>query len=239
MAQNKASGEKLLARLQARLLGTAGLLPSQRQDRHQEKGPDDRFVDTLERLWASFHLSEAMTPAAWDMFRVRPANFPARRIAAMSHLVLRCREKGILAETVNIIQEAPMSRGHQRLEAGLVVTSNSYWGTHSEPGSGIRADNSPLLGKGRAADIVMNVLLPFTFAWSRLNSHRELEQKSLGLYRSYPRLAVNAVEQHMTRQLGLNSSLVNSARRQQGLIHIYNTRCTQGKCHGCPLGKAA
>ena len=107
MAQNKAPDEKLLARLQARLLGTAGLLPSQRQDRHQEKGPDDRLVDTLERLWASFHLSEAMPPDAWDMFRVRPANFPARRIAAMSHLVLRCREKGILAETVNIIQGAP------------------------------------------------------------------------------------------------------------------------------------
>jgi len=132
-----------------------------------------------------------------------------------------------------------MSRGRHRLEAGLVVTSNSYWGTHFDLGSGIRIDNSPLLGKGRAADIVVNVLLPFIFAWGRLNSHPELEQKSHGLYQSYPRLAVNAVEQHMIRQLGLNGSLVNSARRQQGLIHVYNTLCTQGKCHGCQLGKAA
>ena len=239
VSQNKASDEKLLTRLQALLLGTAGLLPSQRQYRHQENELDDRFVDTLERLWASFHLSEAMSPDAWDMFRVRPANFPVRRIAAMSHLVLRCREKGLLAETVNMIEEAPMSRGRHRLEAGLVVTSNSYWGTHFDLGSGIRIDNSPLLGKGRAADIVVNVLLPFTFAWGRLNSHPELEQKSHGLYQSYPKLAVNAVEQHMIRQLGLNSSLVNSARRQQGLIHIYNTLCTQGKCPGCQLGKAA
>jgi hypothetical protein len=40
----------------------------------------------------------------------------------------------------------------------------------------------------------------------------------------------------MMVQLGVSSSLINSARRQQGLIHIYRTLCTQGKCSSCPLG---
>jgi len=43
----------------------------------------------------------------------------------------------------------------------------------------------------------------------------------------------------MKNQLGLDSRLVNSAQRQQGLIHIYNSLCTQGRCDSCPLGKAA
>ncbi len=92
-----------------------------------------------------------------------------------------------------------------------------------------------LLGGRRAADIVVNVLLPFAFAWGNLNSQPELARRAFGLYRFYPKLAVNALERHMSNQLGLNRSLVNSAQRQQGLIHIYKTLCSQGRCDSCPL----
>ena len=34
-----------------------------------------------------------------------------------------------------------------------------------------------------------------------------------------------------------DSRLVNSARRQQGLIHIYDSLCTQGRCNDCPLSQ--
>ena len=87
----------------------------------------------------------------------------------------------------------------------------------------------------RAADIAVNVLLPFTFAWGKFTSQPELEQKSVDLYRRYPKLMANTVERHMSQQLGLNSSVVNSARKQQGLIHIYRSLCTQGKCNCCQL----
>jgi len=83
---------------------------------------------------------------------------------------------------------------------------------------------------------VVNVLLPFTFAWSRFTSQPELARKAFELYCHYPRLEVNTVERHMSHQLGLNSDLVSSAQRQQGLIHIYNTLCSQGDCHRCPFG---
>ena len=49
------------------------------------------------------------------------------------------------------------------------------------------------------------------------------------------KILTNAIEKHMNNQLGLNSDLVVSARRQQGLIHIYRTLCSQGKCGYCTL----
>ena len=79
------------------------------------------------------------------------------------------------------------------------------------------------------------MLLPFTFAWGYSRSQPELGWKAFDLYRRHPKLTVNSVERHMTAQLGLNSNLGNSARQQQGLIHIYNTLCTQGRCNDCPL----
>jgi len=233
--QDKISDEECLAQQQALLLGTAGLLRSQHHNRHQES-KQDKWIDKLEELWASSPLTRVMSDHAWHLFKVRPNNFPTRRIAAMSYLILRYKEKGILDEVVNMIKEIPVNKAHLRLEKGLVVTTNGYWASHFDFGFSCRIKNPTLLGIRRAADIVVNVLLPFAFAWGTVNSQPELGKKAFDLYCTYPRLIINTVERHMTNQLGLDSSLVNSAQRQQGLIHIYNSLCIQGKCGGCWLG---
>ncbi len=236
MTQGRISDEECLARQQALLLGAAGLLPSQCPNWH--RGNDDKWIDKLEGLWASSRQPEAMSRNEWRLFKVRPNNSPIRRIVAMSYLILRYREKGILKAIINMVNEVPVNKGYRRLEKGLLVTTNGYWASHFDFGSANRISSPTLLGSWRAADIIVNVLLPFTLAWSRLNSQPELEMKVFDLYRCYPRLAVNTVERHMRNQLGLSSCLVNTAQRQQGLIHIYNTLCTQGNCNSCPLGES-
>lgn len=237
VTQDEISDEECLVRQQALLLGTAGLLPSQRQDRHQEDRLEDKWIDKLERLWLSSHHIKAMSPNAWRLFKVRPNNSPIRRLVAMSYLILRYRGKGILEELVSLVREVPASRGCQKLEKGLLVTTSGYWASHFDFGSGNRIRSPTLLGSGRAADITVNVLLPFTLAWSQFTSQLELEKKAFDLYRRHPKLAVNSVERHMAAQLGLSRSLINSAQRQQGLIHIYNTLCIQGKCKDCWLSQ--
>jgi len=237
IARSSIPAEECLARQQALLLGTAGLLPSQRHYRRQQNGLGGEWVDRLERLWAGSSHPEVMPEDEWHLFKVRPNNSPVRRIVAMSYLTLRYRGKGIFEEGINMVRGAPTNGGHHKLEKGLLVTVDDYWADHFDFGLGGRLNNPTLLGSKRAADIVVNVLLPFTFAWAGLNSQPELKRKAVSLYRSYPKLAVNAVERHMKNQLGLSSSLVSSARRQQGLIHIYKTLCTQGRCNCCRLSR--
>jgi len=239
VTQGEISDEECLARQQALLLGTAGLLPGQRPNRCQENKLGDKWIDKLERLWTSLRHTEVMSSDDWHLFKVRPNNSPIRRIVAMSYLILRYRERGIVDGVVNMVKEAPLSQGHYRLEKGLLVTPDGYWASHFDFGVGSRISSQTLLGSQRAADIAVNVLLPFIVAWSRLNFQPELEKKSLDLYHRYPWLAVNTVERHMRGQLELSSSLVGSARRQQGLIHIYKTLCAQGRCNCCRLGEAA
>jgi len=236
IAQGEVSDGERLARLQALLLGTAGLLPSQRQNRHREC-QDDEWVDKLEGLWAASPDTKAMSEDDWYLFKVRPNNFPLRRIAAMSYLIIRYRERGMVEQVVAVIKETPVSGGYLKLEKGLRVTAHSYWASHLDFSLDSKTNNPTLLGRWRAADIVVNVLLPFVFTWSKLEPQPEVERKTLELYRGYPRLAANTVERHMIKQLGLNNSLVNSAQRQQGLIHIYNTLCSQGKCNFCRLSQ--
>jgi len=236
MTQSDIADEECLARQQALLLGTAGLLPSQSHNRHQTSKLGDEWVEKLERLWVFFHQAEVMSCDDWCLFKVRPNNSPVRRIVAMSYLVLRYKREGILKGMVSMVERAPLSKGHLWLEEGLMVTANGYGASNFAWGLPSRMSFLNLLGRRRAADIAVNVLLPFIVAWSKLNSWPELERKAFDLYRGYPELAWNTVERHMRNQLGLSSGLVNSAVQQQGLIRIYNSLCTQGRCDCCPFG---
>lgn len=233
---SKMSDAEFLARQQALLLGTAGLLPSQCSNWHTTN-EDDRWIYTLEEIWDSSRLAEAMSEDDWRVFKVRPNNFPTRRIAAMSYLLLRYREKGILAAIAGKLMETMAEKGYRELEKALVVTTDGYWAGHFDFGLPSRLITPTLIGDRRAADIIVNVILPFAFAWGEFDCQPGLAGKALELYRRYPRLSVNTLERHMSNQLGLNSDSVSSARRQQGLIHIYKTRCSQGKCHVCPLAE--
>jgi hypothetical protein len=233
----EASDAEYLAQQQALLLGTAGLLPSQRSNWHGVGQQGSEWIDRLEQVWASSHQKETMSEDDWHLFKVRPSNFPTRRIAAMSYLLLRYRQRGILEELVNKLREVPVDTGYSRLEKALRVTTDGYWRHHLDLYLPSRICIPALLGEGRAADIVVNVLLPFAVAWARLTAQPELAAKAFDLYHHYPRLAVNTIERHMRKQLGISRYLVNSARRQQGLLHIYKTLCSQGQCHRCPIGR--
>ena len=237
ITRDKTSDTEHLAYQQALLLGTAGLLPSQCSNWHLSDISGDERTAKLERLWASLHLNGTMSEQDWHFGKVRPNNSPVRRIAAMACLLLRYRKRGLLEEMIHMIQDVPIDTGCQELENALLVTTNAPRANHfisSWPSEPIMPT---LLGRGRAADIAVNVLLPFTAAWGKLNSRPEITRKAYYFYCHYPRLAANALEQHMRHQLRLNSDVVDSAQRQQGLIHVYQTLCSQGKCSVCPLGR--
>ena len=220
-----------LAIWQAMLMGTAGLLPSQRAVRPKD-GENDRRIDGPERLWSAAGETVAMSVRDWHFFRVRPGNFPARRIAAMCRLLLRYREKGLLNGLIDEFHNLPADGGYRGLEEALIIEAGDSCPAVNE-------SESARLGRDRAADIVINVLLPFAAAWGRLNARPELAEKAANLYRRYPALATNTLERHMSRQLGINGCLVNTARRQQGLLHIFKTWCSVGGCQSCPVNQAS
>jgi hypothetical protein len=236
-----ASGEiprdEYLARYQALLLGMAGLLPSQRIGRYRLEDTAEAWVDRLEKAWAAFGQTATMSAGDWCYFKVRPGNFPHRRLAAMSYLLLRYRDEGMLAGLIHELEKASPDNGRGELESSLLVAAEGYWERNLDFGSPAGRVVPALLGESRAEVIVVNVLLPFAVAWGQTNSRPALAEKALEIYRHYPALAENTLEKHMKRQLGISRCLVNSARRQQGLIHVYKTLCSQGRCLECPLSR--
>ncbi|HEY91089.1 MAG TPA: DUF2851 family protein [Dehalococcoidia bacterium] len=240
IAHRSGTGEECLASIQACLIGTAGLLPGQRWGDKRRDRLDDDCVAGLEDLWNTFGDAEVMSPDEWHLFRVRPNNSPVRRLAAMSYLVCRYRENGLLSGLLDSPEKEPwMGVDRLKLENRLVVNAGGYWANRFDFGWGSLTSSPVLLGRQRAADIVVNVLLPFMFARGQSAGRSDLAAEALAIYGGYPRLAVNTVEKHMKAQFGVTNTLIHSARRQQGLLHIYKTRCIRGKCPDCELGQVS
>jgi hypothetical protein len=236
MASGKYSDGECITRLQALLIGTAGLLPSQRGSGYFRDGLAHGYIGKLERLWSSHRGGCEMSADMWHLSCTRPYNSPLRRLAAMSYLITRYREEGLLAGLWGrYVVDAPSCQGWHRMEEALLVGADDYWGCHLDFGADSLTTSPTVLGEGRASDIMVNVLLPFTYARGRSAGRPGLATASLAAYRDYPRLADNALLRHMRLQLRIGRPVVNSARRQQGLLHIYRTLCTQGRCEHCPL----
>jgi hypothetical protein len=175
-----------------------------------------------------------MEKADWCFFRVRPDNFPTRRLIALSYLISRYHKSGLLKGILRVVKEAPSATEHLWLESGLAVAGHGYWQNHFDFGiSTERA--SALIGYEKAAAIVINAILPFTAAWAALDSDSKLKKRATEIYRRYPRTGDNELTRYMKQLLGLGPDIRLSACQQQGLIHLFNTYCRCRNCSRCPV----
>lgn len=229
------SKESLLLK-QAWLLGIAGLLPSQRT-----KGEFSREKEAreLEQIWQAVGEGvKTMSENDWHFSHVYPNNSPVRRIIAQSYLLQRYYKDGLLQGMLQLVKETPLISGHRWLEDGLIVFGDGYWQDHHD--FGLKTGKSALLGRSKAGEIVINVILPFAFAWGEVANEPGLKERAINFYTCYPKLAENEITRHMARQLCLEIAdrcqlIALSACHQQGLIHIFRNYCREGRCDKCPL----
>ncbi len=221
--RNKPSGAAV-AWLQALLFGMAGLLPSQRRRRLHLLSEDLTTALELEDIWSSLCLGEAMKEEQWRMFRVRPGNHPARRLAGMSYLVERNRGDELMERLLLALHASGGSSPRWKLEEALIVEDNGYWMRHWDFGRGMRP--GALIGWDRAREMVINVVLPFFWAWGRVTEELSAAESVMGLYHRYPAPEPNRITREMHRHLfpGEGHPPITTACQQQGLIHLYKTR---------------
>ena len=218
---------------QAWLLGTAALLPFQRLGRRH---PKEREAQELEQIWQSIGKgTKTMSEDDWHLSRIYPNNSPVRRIVALSYLLQRYCREGLLAGMLQVVRDTPLMTGHRMLVGSLIVFGSGYWQEHFDFDIGAKTRKSALLGHSKAAEIVVNVILPFAFAWGKITGELGLKEKAIKFYNHYPKLAENEITLHMARQLCLGDVSDFTACHQQGLIHIFRNYCREGRCSQCPL----
>ncbi|MFW6150534.1 MAG: DUF2851 family protein [Chloroflexota bacterium] len=208
--------------VQAWLLGAAGLLPSQR-----DGARPDSCSEGLEKSWQDVPCGvQPLQSPAWSLAHIYPNNSPVRRLIGLSYLVERYRE-----QRMNDVLSLPLTA--EALCAGIEVSGDGYWQTHSD--FGVRAARCAVVGQAKAREIVVNVILPFARARGDITGQRDLAGHATDMYMGFPGSKDNAITLHMKRQLGLPDAAHLTACQQQGLIHIYRKYCCAGGCAQCSV----
>jgi hypothetical protein len=245
-SQNSQAFEKLACKLQqgcleqfeeqimqqALLLGTAGLLPSQRSKKKTGFAHDIE-IEELEQNWKASGWADNMNETEWCFFRVRPANFPTRRIAALSYLLDRYRQSGLVNGIFSLFPRASTEIHYGQLIQSLKIPEQGYWANHCDFNIPMMKTLA-LIGDNKAADILVNTVLPFAHAWSQTVSDPKLKWALEELYRSFPGSADNELTHYMKRQLGISDKNLTTCH-QQGLLHIFKIHCRYRDCSSCPV----
>ena len=165
-------------------------------------------------------------PPDWVRPWGRPANSPVARIRAISALVpIWARGGGIASASAAWVASAARPGDL----AGMF-----------RPDELVGIATATVMGSARAAEIVVNVLLPTVFATATRTCGASphamppelvgLKNRALELYGAHPRLAGNSLTEEAKIALGVDYTVpkIGSARDQQGLIALYRQMTRRG-----------
>lgn len=215
----------------ALLSGVAGLLPT-KTDTHWDQETRG-FVRTLWDFWwkrtADWH-PMILPRSEWVLGNIRPANNPLRRLMAAAELFI-----GNDPPAERIIDACKTPNPSWASICNLLEASgqNSYWIWRNSLSSARNPAPCALIGPGRAATILTNVLVPWSSAVCGQSPAREILS-------ALPPEDDNRHARHTAHALfgrDHNPSLYHSGLRQQGLLQIFNDFCLNSRnlCRSCPL----
>ncbi|TAK72952.1 MAG: DUF2851 family protein, partial [Dehalococcoidia bacterium] len=156
---------------------------------------------------------------------IRPANAPARRVAAAAALLARLDAPSGLLRIVG-------ARTVNEAIAPLLVEARGYWLRRHDPCAAPCRLPASLVGRSRALEIIINVVLPVACAIG----DGELAAAARTLFATLPRPAVYGRTRFIENALASEGLRVPvNARRAQGLLALHANWCSANGCGRCPL----
>jgi len=205
-----------LEQIEALLLGQAGFL--------EDRIFPDEYYGRLQReyhlLCRKFGLKFVrMNMSQWKFLRMRPANFPALRIAQFSALI--CRRKNLFSAILD-------SEDRRDLKSLLSVEQSAYWTQHYHFGISSKPE---YLGDSSIDKLIVNSAVPLMVAWSRFRDEQRFMDKALAILQE-----VKGESNNITRQWHLLGIGNNTAADSQALLELYNHFCSRRRCLDCNIG---
>ncbi len=166
------------------------------------------FIDDKEELPESFDFSLRMDKSVWEFKRIRPANYPDKRIKGISYLLYQSLPSGLVEYFIKrIIDE---------------IEGNSE---NLSPKEAQRKVNKIMNFKGiglqRKREMFFNIILPFTIAFWE-NKNLEGIKFLNSIFSFHPPLSENSIIKSFKKSFGNidMSKLISSTKIYFG-IHFY------------------
>jgi len=205
------------AQVEAMLFGVAGFLAEKvGSDYHRELRREYQLL----RVKYQLHRSE-LHASQWKFLRLRPANFPSRRLAQFAALIVH--QKNISSQIIN-------TQNAEQLRKMLAVPLSTFWDTHYTFRKRARR---PVGGFGEFSidNIVINSIAPYLAAYGKYKDDAQYIERAELLLRE-ANAETNTVIKHW-RDAGW---MVKNAFDSQALIQLFNSYCIPRQCLNCSIG---
>lgn len=203
--------------IEALLFGQAGMLDAQ-------KPGMDSYYNQLCTEYAFLSNKFQLTPMekeSWKLFRIRPQNFPYRRIAMLAQFI----EGGF--RMMNRILEA---EGEKEMRALFEVELSGYWTKHYTFGKPNERATATL-SRSSIDIILINTVAPLLYAYGELTGNYEMTDKSIKLLEDL-RAENNSIVSHFVAY-GIDCP---DALTSQALVQLKREYCDARKCIYCKIG---
>lgn len=203
--------------IEALLFGQAGMLDAQ-------KPGMDSYYNQLCTEYAFLSNKFQLTPMekeSWKLFRIRPQNFPYRRIAMLAQFI----EGGF--RMMNRILEA---EGEKEMRALFEVELSGYWTKHYTFGKPNERATATL-SRSSIDIILINTVTPLLYAYGELTGSYEMTDKAIKLLEDL-RAESNSIVSHFVAY-GIDCP---DALTSQALVQLKREYCDARKCIYCKIG---
>ena len=218
----KATDYRLLARwkdnplrLEALLLGQAGMLDEDFQDEYPLE---------LQSDYLALKAGAKLVPISshlWRFFRLRPSAFPTLRISQFAQLI---------SKTPNLFSQLLDIRDVDSLLSFFTVTASDYWTTHYQFEQPSRAFRKTT-GRSFVLGLIVNAWIPVLFEYGAQHGREEYKDLAFELLAQLP-----PEKNHILALWNEAGVPVKDAFRSQALIQLYNEYCKNKNCLQCRLG---
>lgn len=249
------SYKKRVIIIQSLLLGAGGLIPENPPSPPFAKGGKlgdysqevKDYIKATKRLWNKYRIPVEKN-IMWDFYGTRPANLPFRRIAGISHFLSSNIEKGLLNVFLSEFLKSPPPPFNKGGDGGignfinkidtLFTVYDDLWSFRYTFKGKRFVNKNRLIGRDRVLTIIVDILMPVMLLCSKENGDYQMEENIHSIYTGISRLPSNSITRFMVRRLLRGERhIVNSARRGQALIQLFNDYCANNEdgCLGCTL----
>ena len=203
--------------IEALLFGQAGMLDAQ-------KPGMDSYYNQLCTEYAFLSNKFQLTPMEKEsckLFRIRPQNFPYRRIAMLAQFI----EGGF--RMMNRILEA---EGEKEMRALFEMELSGYWTKHYTFGKPNERATATL-SRSSTDIILINTVAPLLYAYGELTGNYEMTDKAIKLLEDL-RAESNSIVSHFVAY-GIDCP---DALTSQALVQLKREYCDARKCIYCKIG---
>lgn len=206
-----------LLQVEALLFGQAGLLdPTEACADEYYKHLCNEYAFLANKF--SLHPMES---EAWKMFRIRPQNFPLRRIAMLAQFI----EGGF-----NLMSKILEANGEKELRKLFQVELTGYWSNHFSFGKP-NEKQQPALSNSSIDIVLINTVAPLYYAYGEITGNYALADKAINLLESLKPESNSIVKTFVTAGIECDSALTS-----QALIELKRSYCDARKCIYCKIG---